>query len=127
MKKIIHLLINLVSILILLFFAIPKILGQAKSVAGFNQFESLLGIDATFFRLFTGFSELAIIILILIYTFIRKKIAGKLAYLFLFVTMITALGIEFFIRPEPVMLLVIIAIVLSLFSIYQLKYILNHE
>ena len=127
MKKIIHQTINLVSVLVLLYFAIPKILGLPQSVAGFTQFESVLGIKASLFRLFTGFSELVMVILILIYMFTEKKVVGKIAYLFLLVTMLIALFIEFLVRPEPVLFLVIIAIVLSVFSIYKLKSIENNE
>lgn len=127
MKKIIPQTINIVSILVLIYFAIPKILGLPRSVAGFTQFESVLGINADFFRIFTGVSEVTMVILILIYAFTGKKIVGKIAFLFLLVTMLTALAIEFFVRPEPAMLLVIVAIVLSIFSIYKLKTIYSHE
>jgi len=121
MKKIIHQTINIISVLVLLYFAYPKILGLPQSVAGFTQFESVLGINADLFRLFTGFSELAMGFLILVYIFTNKKIVGKIAYLFLLLTMLTALLIEFIVRPQPVILLVVIAIVLSIFSIYKLK------
>lgn len=127
MKKIINHAINVVSVLVLLFFAIPKILGLPKSVDGFTQFESVLGIDATFFRIFTGISELVLAILILIFALRNNKIIGKFAYLFLLVMMLTALAIEFFVRVQPEILLVVIAVILSLFSIYKLKSIKNHE
>ncbi|UMB60908.1 hypothetical protein MHL31_01605 [Lutibacter sp. A80] len=121
MKKIIHQTINIISVLVLLYFAYPKILGLPQSVAGFVQFESVLGINADFFRLFTGFSELAMALLIVAYMLKNKIIIGKIAYLFLLATMLSALLIEFFVRPQPVLLLVVIAIVLSIFSIYKLK------
>jgi hypothetical protein len=35
--------------------------------------------------------------------------------------MITALGLEFFARPEPLIVLVIISFILALLSLYKLK------
>ncbi|KYG76369.1 hypothetical protein EV198_3108 [Roseivirga ehrenbergii] len=127
MKKRVNQSINIISILVLIYFAVPKILGLSQSVTGFEQFESVLHIDATFFRLFTGFSELIIAALILTHAFTKNRMVGLAAFLFLLATMVSALGIEFFVRPEPVMLLVVIAIILMLTSSYKLKNILNHE
>ncbi|UXP31200.1 hypothetical protein N6H18_12660 [Reichenbachiella agarivorans] len=50
-----------------------------------------------------------------------NKTVGKLAFSFLLITMITALGLEFFARPEPKMILVIIATLLTAISIYKLN------
>lgn len=127
MKKHANQIINIISILVLIYFAVPKILGLPQSITGFEQFESVLHIDATFFRLFTGFSELIIAALILAYAFTKNRKVGLAAFLFLLATMVSALGIEFFVRPEPVMLLVVIAIILILTTSYKLKNILNHE
>lgn len=127
MKKVVNQIINLLSILLLLFFAVPKIIGLPQSMAGFSQFESVLHINADFFRLFTGFSELVIASLILIYVFTKNKMVGTGAFLFLLATMVSALAIEFFVRPQPVLLLVVIAILLTSTSIYKLNNILNYE
>jgi len=113
--------INVVSMLLMVFFAIPKLLGAPQSAEGFIQFENAIHIDADFFRIFTGISELGLALLILIFIIKKNKNVGKLAFAFLLVTMITALGLEFFARPEPKMVLVIIAIVLASISIFKLK------
>lgn len=125
MRKIITLSINIISILAMAFFAIPKLLGQPTSVAGFKQFEKVIPLDAQFFMIFTGISELSMAILILYFAITQKIKVGIFAYAFLLITMITALGLEFFARPEPKMVLVIIAIVLVIFSVYQLLILKN--
>jgi len=119
--KTLHTIGNLVAAGLMLFFAIPKLLGAEKSVKGFEQFESLVPLDPNIFRIFTGSVELIIVILLIIYTFKNKISLGKLAYFLLLATMIGGLIMEFFARPQPVMMLVIIAILLSIFSIYKLK------
>ena len=126
MKNVSNHIINILSIIVLIYFAIPKIIGLSVSKAGFEQFQSVLQIDADFFRIFTGFSELIIVLLILTYVVSKNDLIGKIAYLFLLITMLSALGIEFLVRPTPVVLLVSIAIILSLTSIYQIKNIYNH-
>jgi|GEM_PF-1629804 len=127
MKTYIRQLINSVSIGLMLFFALPKLLGKPQSVAGFNQFEQAIGLNADFFRLFTGISELSLAVLILIFALKTHKMIGKIAYGALLLTMGVALGLEFFARPEPKYGLVIIAIVLALLSIFQLKTITNQQ
>ncbi len=107
--------------LLMAFFAIPKLLGVPQSKEGFIQFENAIHIDADFFRIFTGISELGLALLILVFIIKKNKNIGKLAFAFLLVTMVTALGLEFFARPEPKMVLVIIAIVLAAISIFKLK------
>ena len=123
--KIINKIINSISILTMGYFAIPKLLGMPMSVKGFQQFEQTLQINADFFRIFTGLSEISIAILILYFAISQKTRVGIFAYAFLLITMLTALGLEFFARPEPKILLVIIAIVLVIFSVYQLFYLKN--
>ena len=121
MKKIIDQIINIITIAVMTFFAIPKLLAKPQSTAGFNQFEKVIHLDADFFRIFTGISELSLALLVLIFIFNKNETIGKIAYTFLLVTMVTALGLEFFARPEPKTVLVIIAIFLALLSIYKLK------
>ncbi|MFD1551050.1 hypothetical protein DNU06_04385 [Putridiphycobacter roseus] len=127
MRQILDQIINVFSIIVLVFFAVPKIMGMPKSVAGFTQFESVLGINADFFRLFTGGAELLIAILILVYMFTKNNKLGIVAFVFLLATMVSALVIEFLVRPSPVGLLVGIAIILSITSIYKLLNIQHHE
>ena len=103
------------------FFAIPKLLGKPQSIAGFKQFENAIHLNADFFRIFTGISELGLAILVLVFAFNKNIIIGKLAFSFLLITMITALGLEFFARPEPKIILVVIAVVLALLAIYRLR------
>jgi len=121
MEKTVSQIINGISILTMGYFAVPKLLAMPKSVEGFRQFASVLPVDADLFRLFTGVSEMGIAILLLYFVISYKAKIGIAAYLFLLITMLTALGIEFFVRPKPEMLLVGIAIVLVLFSIYQIS------
>ena len=122
MKKIISQIINIISIVAMGYFAIPKLLAKPMSVAGFQQFENAIHINADFFRVFTGLSEMTMVILILYFAISQKIEVGIFAFLFLLITMLTALGLEFFARPEPKILLVIIAIVLALLSAYQIFY-----
>ncbi len=112
---------NLIAAGLMLFFAIPKIIGIEKSVKGFEQFKSLVPIDPDIFRVFTGSVEIIIAILLIIYTIKNSNSLGKLAYFLLLATMIGGLTMEFFARPEPDMMLVVIAIILSVLSIYKLK------
>lgn len=127
MKKIISKTINIISILAMAFFAIPKLLSKPTSVAGFKQFEKAIHLNADFFMIFTGISELSMAILILYFAITQKIKVGIFAYAFLVITMISALGLEFFARPEPKMMLVIIAIILAIFSVYQLIYFTNKQ
>lgn len=121
MKNILNNIINIVASAVMIFFAIPKLLAKPQSVAGFEQFEKVIYLNADVFRIFTGIAEFGIAILLLAFLFSKNHTIGKLAYLILLLTMITALGLEFFARPEPKMLLVIIAIILASASAYRLK------
>lgn len=111
---------NLIAAGLMLFFAIPKLIGIEKSVQGFEQFKSLVPIDPDIFRVFTGSVEIIIAILLIIYTIKNTNSLGKLAYLLLLATMMGGLTMEFFARPEPDMMLVVIAIVLAVLSIIKL-------
>ncbi|WP_430410455.1 DoxX family protein [Kordia sp.] len=116
---------NLIAAGLMLFFSIPKLIGVEKSVQGFEQFQSLVPIDPTIFRVFTGIVELTIAILLIIYTIKGINNLGKLAYFLLLATMIGGLTMEFFARPKPEMMLVVIAVLLSALSIYKLKLLLK--
>ena len=116
---------DLLAALLMLFFAIPKLIGAEKSVKGFEQFQSLIPIDPNIFRIFTGSVELIIALLLIFFTINNNKNIGKVAYFLLLSTMIGGLIMEFFARPEPAMMLVIIAILLSILSFFKLKSILK--
>lgn len=122
MIKIASRIINIISMVAMGYFAIPKLLAKPMSVAGFQQFENATQINADFFRVFTGIAEISMVLFILYFSITQKIRVGIFAYAFLLITMISALLLEFFARPEPKMLLVIIAILLALFSVYQLLY-----
>jgi len=116
---------NFIAAGLMVFFAIPKLVGIEKSVQGFEQFKSLVPLDPTFFRLFTGVVELVIGVLLLVYAIKHISNLGKLAYFLLLSTMLGGLTMEFFARPKPEMMLVVIAIILSALSIYKLKTLLQ--
>ncbi len=116
---------NLIAAALMLFFAIPKLIGVETVVAGFEHFKSLVLLDPNVFRIFTGVVQLLIVLLLIIYTIKNTNSLGKLAYFLLLSTMIGGLIMEFFARPEPMMMLVVIAIILSALSIYKLKTLLN--
>ena len=111
---------NVVAAGLMMFFAVPKLMGAEKSVAGFEQFKSIVPLNPNVFMKFTGIVELLVAILLILYTFNNKDNLGKSAYFLLLSTMIGGLIMEFFARPKPEMMLVIIAIALSVLSIYRL-------
>ena len=128
---------NLLMALVLSRFAISKLAAWDISVKAFIEMAQPLGIDPTFFRLFTG----VIISLIVIgyftsalYSLFKTKLSDKLkkshsnfvkfCNLMGLLTMVGALFAEFLLRVEPKWLLVYIAIGVILFSsinIYSLK------
>ena len=121
MKNIINQGINIVIIGVMTFFAIPKLLGKPQSIEGFKQFANAIHLNADFFRIFTGISELGLALLFLIFVVNKNTTIGKIAFSFLLITMIAALVLEFFARPEPKNILVIIAAIIAVVSVYRLK------
>ena len=121
MKNITNQGINIVIIGIMTFFAIPKLLGKPQSIEGFKQFENAIHLDANFFRIFTGISELGLALLFLLFAINKNTTIGKISFSFLLITMFTALALEFFARPEPKNVLVIIAVILAVVSVFRLK------
>ena len=107
------------------FFSIPKLIGVEESVQGFEQFKSLVPLDPNLFRIFTGIVELSIALLLIVYVVKNTINLGKLAYFLLLSTMMGALTMEFFARPEPEMMLVVIALVLAALSVFRLKMLFN--
>ena len=112
---------DLIAAGLMLFFAIPKLIGVEKSVEGFKQFESLVPLDPDVFRVFTGVVEILIAILLIAYAIKKVASLGRLSYFLLLSTMLGGLTMDFFARPKPDMMLVVIAILLSALSIYKLK------
>ena len=110
---------------LMIFFSIPKLIGVKESVQGFEQFKSLVPLDPNVFRIFTGIVELSIALLLIAYVIKNTPKLGKLAYFLLLSTMMGALTMEFFARPEPEIMLVIIAIILAALSVYRLKMFFN--
>jgi prolipoprotein diacylglyceryltransferase len=121
MKNIQYQILNIAIIGILSIFALPKLLGKPQSIEGFKQFENAINLNADFFRIFTGISELGLALLFVIFAINKNRTIGRIAFSFLSITMITALILEFFARPQPKNLLVFIAVLLVVFSIYRLK------
>ena len=115
----------------MLFFSIPKLTAQEPSVKGFTQFAEVLPVDPYLFMYVTGIVEFVIVILLVTGLVVEiKHIKGPLRYVsllsftMLLCTMFVALLIEFFVRPAPEFMLVIIALILatgSAFSIYHKK------
>jgi hypothetical protein len=121
----IHKIGNYIAAGLMIFFSIPKLIGAEKSRKGFEQFKSLVPLDPDVFRLVTGIIELYIAILLIIYAIKNINNLGKLAYFLLLSTMIGGLIMEFFARPTPDMMLVIIAVLLTALSLYRLKTLFN--
>ncbi|MDQ6913886.1 MAG: hypothetical protein M3128_13545 [Verrucomicrobiota bacterium] len=116
-------------------FALPKILGQAVSVAGFNQITRSLPVSSDVFRIFTGVTELVIAFLVVVFlllSFERITILPGLrkhrssisiaANGLLLATMTGGLLAEFFARDTPKYTLVYFALGLMLISLFNLSY-----
>lgn len=128
---------NLLMGIVLSRFAISKLTGWDISVKAFIEMAQPLGIDPTFFRIFTGIVILFVVIGYLssaLYTLLQTKIeSGRLlsyskfvqfSNFAGFVTMVGALFAEFLLRDEPKWLLVYIAIailILSSITIYLVR------
>jgi len=129
---------NLLMGLVLSRFAISKLTGWDISVKAFIEMAKPLGIDPTFFRVFTGVIILFIFLGYLVtslFTLLENKMQDKqkMSYI-LFVkltnlagllTMGGALLAEYFLRVEPKLLLVYIAIGVIVFSSINLYIIQN--
>lgn len=113
--------INVISIVTMTYFAIPKLLGKPQSTEGFEQFEKAIHVNADFFRMVMGISELGLAALLLVFAIGKHWIIGKMAFSMLPMIMLIALGMEFFTRPKPVPILVAMALDLSFFSVYRLE------
>ncbi|UMB59598.1 hypothetical protein MHL31_10960 [Lutibacter sp. A80] len=130
---------NILMGIVLSRFAISKLTGWEISVKAFIEMAKPLGIDPTFFRIFTGIVISAVVIGYLstaILSLIKNKerFTFKVPFttwaifsnLFGLLTMVGALIAEFSLRVQPKWLLVYIAIGVILFSALNL-FILNKQ
>ncbi len=121
-------------------FAISKLAGWEISVKAFIEMANPLGIDPTFFRVFTGVLILIVFLSYLVsafYTFFQNKVSlpSKLDYFKLSIltnvlgilTMANALLAEFYLHIQPKWLLVYIAIGIIIFSSINLWIITKKE
>lgn len=115
----------LVSGLLMLRFAFPKLLAQPVSEETFEMLSQVVPINAKFFMYFTGAVELLIALLLLGSLFLRaertKMQLQEMGYFLLLSTMIGGLVAEFYGRPEPKTILVTIAIVLITIAVSELS------
>ena len=144
MKKIVFI-TNLLMGIVLSRFAISKLAGWEISVNAFIEMAKPIGIDPTFFRVFTGIIISAVVIGYLstaIFSLFSNKASlnvkipyknwGTFSNIFGLLTMIGALIAEFSLRVQPKWLLVYIALGVILFSVINIfilnkqKQILNH-
>ena len=129
--------ITFLSALLLVRFVLSKFLAWPVSVQAFIEMAKPIGIDPTFFRLFTG-----VIILIAclgyfttFYLMIRNKIKNhskELLYVLFFNlygigAMAGALAAEFFLREHPKVPLVVIAIFIVITSMINIIYLRKYE
>lgn len=138
--RIIVLLLHFIAAVLMFRFAMPKILGQAVSVEGFNEITRSLRVSSDVFRIFTGVTELVIAFLLiafLLLSFEPIKLMPALRYYkrtisiaangLLLATMVGGLLAEFFARDTPKYTLVYIAIGLIIISLVNLYYVLTSE
>ena len=114
--------LGILTIGMLIYFSIPKLIGAPASVEGFNQFSPVLNLDPTAFRIFTGISEMGVALLLIASLVVLRgrNLLFLAGYFMVFATMASGLLIEFFARPQPEMPLVVVAVVFILVSILQL-------
>ena len=131
---------NFLSGLLLIRFSLSKLFAWPISVKAFIEMAKPIGIDPTFFRLFTGviITSICLGYFYSFYLLIRKKVQANTKGVIYSATanligtgvMVGALIAEFFLRVEPKWPLVIIAlfiIVTSVINIITLKKIDNFE
>ncbi len=116
--------------LLLIRFSLSKLFAWPISVQAFIDMARPIGIDPTFFRIFTGIiiSTICLGYFISFYILIKNKTqenVRKLIYVAFFnflgaMVMIGALGAEFLLRTEPKWPLVIIAFFIIITSVYNL-------
>ncbi len=128
---------TLLSGLLLIRFVLSKFFAWPVSVQAFIEMAKPLGIDPTFFRLFTGVIILIACLgfLISFYLLLRRKVKNQskeliytvFFYLYGIGAMSGALLAEFILRDEPKILLVIIALFIVITSIINLIYLRKYD
>ncbi|APW65376.1 hypothetical protein LPB137_05705 [Poseidonibacter parvus] len=128
---------TLLSGLLLIRFVLSKFFAWPVSVQAFIEMAKPIGIDPTFFRLFTGVIIMIACLgfLISFYLLIRNKVrtqSKELIYIVFFYlygigAMIGALLAEFILRDEPKLPLVIIALFIVITSIINLLYLRKYD
>lgn len=128
---------TLLSGLLLVRFVISKFFAWPISVQAFIQMAKPIGIDPTFFRLFTGVIILIACVgfLISFYLLIRNRVKAQskeliytaFFYLYGIGAMIGALVAEFLLRDEPKLPLVIIALFIVITSMINLLYLKRYD
>jgi len=128
---------TLLSGLLLIRFVLSKFFAWPVSVQAFIEMAKPIGIDPTFFRLFTGVIIMIACLgfLISFYLLIRNKVRTQskeliytaFFYLYGIGAMIGALLAEFILRDEPKLPLVIIALFIVITSIINLLYLRKYD
>lgn len=128
---------TLLSGLLLVRFVLSKFFAWPVSVQAFIEMAKPIGIDPTFFRLFTGVIIFIACLGLLInfYLLIRNKVKTQskeliytvFFYLYAMGAMTGALLAEYLLRDEPKMLLVIIALFILVTSIINLFYLKKYD
>jgi len=128
---------TLLSGLLLVRFVISKFFAWPISVQAFIEMAKPIGIDPTFFRLFTGVIILIACVgfLISFYLLIRNRVKAQskeliytaFFYLYGIGAMIGALVAEFLLRDEPKLPLVIIALFIVITSMINLLYLKRYD
>ncbi|MDV7186541.1 hypothetical protein R3X25_04545 [Lutibacter sp. TH_r2] len=139
MNKVLVFITNALMGIILSRFAISKLAGWEISVNAFIEMAKPIGIDPTFFRVFTGIIISAVVIGYLataIFSLVKNNTITKynipfskwatITNLFGLLTMVGALIAEFSLRIQPKWLLVYIALGVILFSVLNI-FILNKK
>lgn len=124
LKKTLNTLISLASAIFMLNFAIPKLSASEVSVKSFTQFAHVLPLDGEAYMYFVGVLELIVALIFIISLLIGdRKIKAKITLLGIFLltgTLLGALATEFFVRPEPIGMLVLLSSIFITTSIVQL-------
>ena len=127
--KILHAILNLLAGLILTRFTVSKFAAWPESVAGFEEMAGTIGVDPTLFRLTSGviigLAALSFFINFAIILFVKEKQKGTILLfiinaLWALGAMFGALVSEFFLRSQPAMMLVFIAIAVIILTIANL-------
>ena len=122
MKKIEKIFIGTSSLLlglILVRFSLSKLTSNPMVVEQFIEMAKPIGIDPTFFRMFTGVILLIIAVLYILNSlglFLKNKKPNPLVYVLGIGVMLGALLSEFLLRTEPKWVLVILALFITSIS-----------